>query len=305
MLSTGWLTVALAMFANQFLPIFPINTSLRETSSMQRTMVRTIFFLGLCGQAALASGQFIIGHRGASHDAPENTLAAFRLAWERGADGIEGDFQLTSDGRVVCIHDEDTERVSNVKHVVADTTFDQLRTIDVGVWKAEKWRGEKIPSLEEVLKTIPPDGKIFVELKTGPEIVEPMAKVLAASALRSEQVVVISFRADTIEACEKLSPQLRTHWLTDYKKDENGQWKPSAKKVTDTVQRIGADGLGSKALLEFVDKAFIEQYRKAGEDEFHVWTVDDLEVARRYQQLGAWSITTNRPGWLHKELQLR
>ena len=271
---------------------------------MVRLVFSSLIMLCIYGQATISSGQLIIGHRGASHDAPENTLAAFRLAWERGADGIEGDFYLSSDGRVVCIHDKDTERVAGIKHVVAETTLDELRNLDVGAWKDEKWRGEKIPTLEEVLATVPPNKKIFIELKVGPEIVDPIVKIVAASSLKPEQVVFISFNAKTIAAVEKRVPHLRSHWLTSYKKKgKQSPWKPSAKKVSQTVHRLGSDGVGSKALLEFVDQAFIEQYRKADESEFHVWTVDDLEVARKYQQLGVWSITTNRPGWLRKELQ--
>jgi len=93
--------------------------------------------------------------------------------------------------------------------------------------------------------------------------------------------------------------------LAKSQKDKQGVWKPSAKEVSETVHRIGADGVGSKSLLKFVDQAFIEQYRKADEGEFHVWTVDDLEIARKYQKLGAWGLTTNRPGWLRAKLQLR
>jgi len=269
---------------------------------MQHSLVYYLLCLSFFGQAPLSSGQFIVGHRGASQDAPENTLAAFQLAWQRGADGIEGDFHLTSDGRVVCIHDKDTARVADVKLVVAETLFDKLRTLEVGAWKDEKWRGEQIPSLEEVLDTIPPNGKIFIELKTGPEIVDPMVKILAASSLRPEQIVIISFHAETIKACETRDPSLHTHWLTKYEKDKQGQWQPSAKKVAETVHRLGADGLGTNALLEFVDKAFIQRYRNTDEDEFHVWVVNDIETARKYQRLGAWSITTDRPGWLHRQL---
>ena len=74
----------------------------------------------------------IVAHRGASSDAPENTLPAFRRAWELGADAIEGDFRLTKDGRIVCIHDKDTKRVADAKLVVSDATLAQLRTLDVG-----------------------------------------------------------------------------------------------------------------------------------------------------------------------------
>ncbi len=270
-----------------------------------RISASILIIFGMYGQATISSGQLIVGHRGASHDAPENTLAAFRLAWERGADGIEGDFYLSSDGRVVCIHDKDTKRVAGVKLIVAETTFDELRKLDVGAWKDEKWRGEKIPTLEEVLETVPPNKKIFIELKAGPEIADPIVTILAASSLKPEQVVFIGFNAKTIAAFEKRLPHYRSHWLTGYKKDKQGHWKPSAKKVSETVHQIGSDGVGTNAHLEFVDKAFIDQYRKSDEDEFHVWTVDDLEVARKYKKLGAWGLTTNRPGWLRKELQVR
>ena len=63
----------------------------------------------------------IVAHRGASHDAPENTLAAFNLAWKQGADGIEGDFFLSQDGHLVCIHDKDTTRFTGKKLVVNNT----------------------------------------------------------------------------------------------------------------------------------------------------------------------------------------
>ncbi len=87
------------------------------------------------------SGQLIVGHRGASHAAPENTLAAFDLAWQEGADGAEGDFRLTRDGRIVCIHDEDTERTAGKKLVVATTTLAELQQLDVGSWKDPRYAG--------------------------------------------------------------------------------------------------------------------------------------------------------------------
>jgi glycerophosphoryl diester phosphodiesterase len=262
-------------------------------------------FLVFCLPATFASGQLIIAHRGASHDAPGNTLAAFRLAWQQGADGVEGDYYLTADGRVVCIHDVDTQRVAGEKLIVAETSFEQLRKLDVGAWKGLRWRGEKIPSMEEVLATVPSGKKAILELKVGPEIVEPMAKILAASGLQPEQIVIISFHPETIAACEQRLPQLRTHWLTGYEKQEDGTWKPTARQVTATLQRIRADGLGSKAVPEYLNGTFLEQLRLDGLKEYHVWTVDDPEVAREYQRLGAWGITTNRPGWLRRQLELQ
>jgi len=143
-----------------------------------------------------ARGQLIIAHRGASHDAPENTLAAFKLAIEQGADGFEADFYLGKDGHVVCLHDADTKRVAGKKLLAKEAPFEELRLLDVGSWKGPQWKGERMPTLEEVLAAVPEGKKIFIELKSSREVVGPMVKILAASKLSPEQVVVISFNAD-------------------------------------------------------------------------------------------------------------
>lgn len=266
---------------------------------------RYFLLLVLCLHAPFTSAQHIVAHRGASHDAPENTLAAFRLAWQQGADGIEGDYYLTTDGRVACIHDADTQRVAGEKRIVAESTFAQLRKLEVGSWKDERWRGEKIPSLEEVLATVPAGKKAIIELKVGPEIVAPMAKILTASGLQPEQIVIISFHSQTIAACEQQLPHLRSHWLTSYKQEKDGTWNPTAQKLTATLKQIKTDGLGSRAVTEYFNNALLKQLQNDGLKEFHVWTIDDPEVARKYQNLGAWGITTNRPGWLRQQLQLK
>ncbi len=129
----------------------------------------------------------LIGHRGASFDAPENTLAAFRLAWEEGADGVEGDYRLTLDGEIVCLHDPTTRRTAGINLAVAKATLAQLRELDVGSWKGEQWAGEPIPTLREVIATVPPGKRLFIELKSGPEILLPLAAILAESGLPHEQ----------------------------------------------------------------------------------------------------------------------
>ena len=115
----------------------------------------------------LVTGQEIVAHRGASFDAPENTLAAFRLAWEQGADAVEGDFYLTADQQIVCLHDKDTKRTApnQTSRVVSKSTLAELQQLDVGSWKAEKYKGEKIPTLQEVLKVIPANKKILIEIE--------------------------------------------------------------------------------------------------------------------------------------------
>jgi glycerophosphoryl diester phosphodiesterase len=249
-----------------------------------------------------ARGQLIIAHRGASHDAPENTLAAFKLAIDQGADGFEADFYLGKDGHVVCLHDADTMRVSGKKLLVAEAAFTELRALDVGSWKGPHWKGERMPTLEEVLAAVPDGKKIYIELKSSREVVGPMAKILAASKLSPAQVVVISFHADAIAECKKQAPHVKALWLCGMKKKKDGTPPPTAEQVAATLARTGADGLDAEGVPEYFNAAFIERLQQLGCREFHVWTIDDPQVADFYARLGAASITTNRPGWLRKEM---
>jgi glycerophosphoryl diester phosphodiesterase len=244
----------------------------------------------------------IIAHRGASVDAPENTLAAFRLALEQKADGIEGDFRLSADGRIVCIHDENTQRVSGDRHVVSETTAESLRALDVGSWKGEKWRGERLPFLEEVLAIVPDGKQAFLELKTGMEIVDPLAEVLETASRAVGQIVIMSFNANLIRECKNRLPRFKCLWLTGYKQMDRSGWTPSVDEVISTLRQSGADGIGIENRPEYVTDKFVERLRAAGIGEIHVWTVDTLHEALHYQLLGASSIITNRPAALRREL---
>lgn len=261
----------------------------------------TLVILALAMPAAWAKGPLIIAHRGASFDAPENTLAAFRLAWQQGADGIEGDFRLTADGRIVCIHDKDTKRVSGSQLVVNASVFAQLRNLEVGTWKGDQWRGEAIPTLEDVLAILPRGKLLFVELKTGPEIVAPLAEVLNRERVAPQQVVLISFNIDVLIACRKALPQFKRHLLVDYKQ-EAGAWRPTADEVIARFRQSQADGLGTQNRPQHFNEDFVSRLRAAGIDEFHVWTVDAASDAQHYRALGAWAITTNRPAELRAAL---
>lgn len=269
---------------------------------MSRTILAVALISLTAGSPLRAEQPLIIGHRGASYDAPENTLASFRLAFLQGADGIEGDFYLTKDGEIVCIHDRDTKRVAGESRIVPESTLAELRSLEIGSWKDPKWRGEKIPTIAEVLALVPDDKMIFIELKVGVEIVAPLMTALDASGLKNSQLVVISFDADAIAECERLRPGLRTQWLTDYKQQEDGQWRPTEDTIAMNLRRSGADALGSKANLEVLNQKFLNNLCAADMCAFGVWTVDDPEVARFYIERGAWSITTNRPKWLREQL---
>lgn len=250
-----------------------------------------------------ARSPLIIAHRGASHDAPENTLAAFRLAFEKGADGVEGDFYLTKDRQMVCIHDSTTKRVAARNLTVSESTLAELKELDVGTWKAAKWKTERIPTLSEVIEAIPGGKKFVIELKVGPEIVAPLKKVLAGSSIKPEQCLIISFKAETVAEAKRLLPGIKAHWLSGHKFDKQKKtWSLTVDSAVRTLSETGADGFGSQAKTERFDASFIGSLKSAGFGEFHVWTVNDGAVARHYRDLGAWAITTDRPAFIREEL---
>ena len=243
----------------------------------------------------------IIGHRGASRDAPENTLESFRLAWKQGADGIEADFRLTADGRIVCMHDATTGRTTGVGLKVADTSLNDLRRLDAGDWKGAAWSGALIPTLDEVLAAIPHGTWFFIEIKSGAEIIPHLERVLRASGLSPERIRLLSFSSDLIAELKQRLPDWHTCWLCDYRHTLlNNIWLPSRKHVLDTLNRSGAAGLAS-ANRPFLDRDLVEEIKGLGK-EIHVWTVDRLPAAQRLRALGVDSIMTNRPGWLRRRL---
>lgn len=242
-------------------------------------------------------GQLIVAHRGSSHTAPENTLAAFRLAWQEGADAIEGDFYLTKDGEIVCLHDKNTKRTAPGQTVldVAKSTLAELRGLDVGSWKDKRYAGEKIPTLQEVLKTIPPQKKIFIEVKCGPDITPILKRQLEASDLKPEQITIICFDAKVVRECRSAMPQYKANWLTSYKRSkERGVWRPDTDEVVKTVQKSGATGLGTQGNTEVIDERFVDILQEAG-IELHVWTINDAKQARYFSGLEFESITTDKP----------
>jgi glycerophosphoryl diester phosphodiesterase len=239
----------------------------------------------------------LIAHRGASHEAPENTLAAFDLAWQEGADGIEADFRLTRDGRVVCLHDPATGRTAGVELVVAETALEQLSGLDVGKWKGAAWQGERIATLEEVLGRIPAGKMFFIELKSGPEIIEPVKRILAAGNVPIEQLRLLAFDSLLVAALKEQLPAVKVCLNVDYRWSlTRRSWSPSREELRAILEQCGADGLSSRSNA-LLDSRFIAGLQENGK-EVHVWTVDSVRTARHYRALGVDSIMTNRPGRL-------
>ncbi|MCC6125350.1 MAG: glycerophosphodiester phosphodiesterase [Pirellulales bacterium] len=243
----------------------------------------------------------IVGHRGASENAPENTISAFKLGFAEGADGCELDFRTTKDGKLVIGHDDNTKRCAGLDKPIVEQTFDELRALEVGRWG--KWKGkgftEKMPTLEEALATVPAGRKIFLHCYSPKADVAKLKKPLAASGLKPEQVVFISFEIDACKEFKKLFPNYKAYWLASYKKKSEDR-PPTVAELIRRAKTAGVEGIDLESKFP-IDKAFVEKVHRAGL-EMHVWTVDDEAVARKLMQAGVDSITTNRPGRLRDSL---
>ena len=161
----------------------------------------------------------IIAHRGASADAPENTLSAMKLAWAQGADAVELDLWLSRDGRVIVFHDSDTRRFEKPARKITSLSLEEARQLDVGMWKGAQFKGETVPTLESILATIPKGKRAVLEIKHGPEIVPELARVIKASGTADAQLAIISFNFQSLAASKKALPAIPHLFLFDYKTD--------------------------------------------------------------------------------------
>lgn len=263
-------------------------------------MIRSLLPLFSIMTTSLLFSAEIVAHRGFSARAPENTVAAFNLAWEHGTDACELDLYLTADGEIVAIHDKDSRRTTGVAKVVKESSLAELRALDAGSWKAARYAGERIPTLAECLATLP-EGRqrFFLEIKCGPEVVPVLARQLEAWKPRAAQLCIIAFDREVTRESKKAMPWMKVYRLSsEVTKDK----KPVdlAALIADTVAD-GLDGLDLGLKWKW-DAAMVGKIRAAGL-ELYVWTVNQPEDARRLAALGVDGITTDDPVMLRAALK--
>ena len=226
----------------------------------------------------------IIAHRGASADAPENTMAAFELAQRQAAHMIEFDVRPTSDGAIVVFHDDTTERWNGRADPVGSLTLAEMQAIDLG--------GERAPTLEEVCAWASETGMpLNVEIKVV-GIEAACARIIAARGI-GEQVIVSSFHDQALQALQSIAPALARAVLTDRDALPPGtgiDWPLSA------LSRLQARAWHPARQLPQLD-LLIPQVQAAGYA-VNVWTVDDPARMRQLLALDVAGIITNRPALL-------
>ena len=163
----------------------------------------------------------VVAHRGASAKAPENTMEAFRLGVEAGADAIELDVHLTADGQLAVIHDETLDRTTDRTGRVADQTMSQIREADAGATFARAGdsglpfagRGLTVPTLAEVLAWLPDEVGLVIEIKARAAADAVVQAVAGHRVRESGRLAVISFDEAAIERVRELDPDIRTGYL--------------------------------------------------------------------------------------------
>jgi glycerophosphoryl diester phosphodiesterase len=230
----------------------------------------------------------VLGHRGASALAPENTLAAFRLAMEQGADGFELDVWRCGSGEVVVFHDEDARRVAGSPLRVARAPLRVLRELDVGARSGSSFRGERIPLLAEVLEAFP-GAVVNVELKSGrlpaPGLAREVARVIRGHRA-SGRVIVSSFDCALLAAFRLLAPGIPTGLLVG----PGTGWRLREAAGT---RLLGVPGL--HPALGLATDARVGRWHARGL-RLVVWTVDAPGELERLARLGVAAVIADHPG---------
>ena len=255
------------------------------------------------------SSPLVIAHRGASEEEPEHTLAAYRRAFDHGADGVECDVRLTVDHHLVCVHDRRVDRTSNGAGVVSALELARLEEFDWASWKvaarpgdtelpeADPERGHLL-TLRRLLDTLVDTGEEVVTLietkhptRHGSDVEKTLVQVLRAFDLADgdqpgrPHVRMMSFSNRALQRMHKLAPHLPLVYLVD-------ATMPAL--TWDGILPKGVHAVGLDVRMLRKPKA-IKAFQRRGH-QVYVWTVDDDDDVDRCLELGVDVIITNRPG---------
>lgn len=235
----------------------------------------------------------IIAHRGASALAPENTMAAFELAYEQGAEGIETDVHLTKDNIPVLIHDENVKRTTNSTGYIKDYTFDQLKQLDAGSWFSVKYAGSEIISLEEFLNWTQDKALCLnIELKNNKidyKNLENIVYDMVSHYKLLSRTTLSTFNRNSVERLKPFNGNIGVALLTSKR----------SKNLVSHAKGLGANAIHIKYRLLnqlFVDKCHQEQMA------VRVYTINKQPHMSRCFKMACDGIFTDVP---HKALQYR
>jgi len=232
------------------------------------------------------AGFIKIAHRGASGNFPENSRLAFEKAIAARADMIELDCQLSKDGHVVIFHDERLRRTARARGMVREKSLEELKKLDIGVWKKKAFRGQRILTLEETLETVAGKVDLCLDVKqfagSQPGIEIKLLFILSHYGYL-DQTIFSSFNYSCLARIRELAPEARIGLIHGAGVTEN----PFA-----VAEEIGAASIHVQR--EFASRTFLEQAWEAGLD-VHVWTVNDPRDMQTLSSLGVQGLVSDFP----------
>ncbi|MGC9502414.1 glycerophosphodiester phosphodiesterase [Baaleninema sp.] len=229
----------------------------------------------------------IIAHRGFSAIAPENTLAAFDLALDAGADSIELDVRLSGDGVPIVIHDETLDRTTPMRGNVSETPWRQLRDLDAGSWFDEEFAEERIPTLAEALDAIwDIPNALYLDIKPHPmwtdERIEKLLRLLGERGWL-DRCYICSFDPALLERFRAESTEVRLCYLV------------ATEEAFEACLPLASE---KKAIVSGLASLLLEEPGLVGDAKARnikvlAWVVDDLEIWEQLKQLGVRGVVTN------------
>lgn len=242
--------------------------------------------LQLHGALNRTDGFGIISHRGAAALAPENTLAAMRLAFDQGVDFVEADVQLTADGVPVLMHDPTLDRTTNGTGFVSDRTLAEVQALDAGSWFSPAFSGEPVPTLEAFLDELAPTtSRALIELKGewGDEQIAAAAEMLRSRYL-VDRVAFESFELEHLVRLDELAPEFARVMLTR-------KW---TQETIDTAAALTVSAIGARHKLFAEQPELITAARQLGIGTM-VYTLNSKKTWKKAHAHGIDLIITDDP----------
>ncbi len=241
-----------------------------------------------------SSAPLVIAHRGASMYAPENTIAAFELAVEMGADAIELDTMLTADGIPVVIHDQSLERTTNESGNVSSMTVAEIKLLDAGSRFEVRFTEEKIPTLEEVFSAVGKEILINVELKNYTSPFDRLPETVVALVMKkglSDRVLLSSFNPIALIKAQKASEEIRRAALIG-----------GGPKIARGIIEAFTDYFALHPEVSLVNQGVVDKHHAAGH-QVNVWTVNEESEMMKLLSMGVDGLITDKPDIAKKVIE--
>lgn len=227
----------------------------------------------------------VVGHRGNSGVAPENTMPAIASSVTSGADYVEIDINYTADGEIVALHDETVDRTTDGTGNIRELTYDDVSTLDAGSWFHPSYAGTPVPHFRDVLAYVSHTGaQMLLEYKDdwGPEEVAASAELIEEYGV-ADQVIVQSFDLTTVENLQQQLPEVPRMVLGNITAD-----------AIDTAHALGAIGYNPSVADVLENPEWVQEANEAGLAAF-VWTVNDEQQWEALTEIGVEAIITDHP----------